>query len=313
MVVALASFLFVGCVPVTPAEGEGEGEGEVAMCPTVSVTSQQAVGTKTYIKGGEQTITITFAVPTEPVAAFIGTGLKAPTEGEVVLYPNADKTVYTGTYVFGASYACGEAYIYVDTCLECDYCKFAYTVDTVGPVSEIEIASVPCAATCNPLGCTLTFKTPKAASTCADVCCGDACSDFASYTIDLFSEDPFDECCDVPCATPTYSCTTGVVCPIDCTLTCITGTTTTTDKDYYMVATLLDNVGNRTRYYATLTLDSACGLTVVEFVNNVSLGGVLTCTDFSKGGVTQADKIIFSLEETKFEKQEDGRIILKKK
>jgi len=28
LVVALVSFLFVGCVPVTPSEGEGEGEGE---------------------------------------------------------------------------------------------------------------------------------------------------------------------------------------------------------------------------------------------------------------------------------------------
>ena len=28
LVVTLAAFLFVGCLPVTPSEGEGEGEGE---------------------------------------------------------------------------------------------------------------------------------------------------------------------------------------------------------------------------------------------------------------------------------------------
>ena len=31
LVAALASFLFVGCMPVTPSEGEGEGEAEI--CP----------------------------------------------------------------------------------------------------------------------------------------------------------------------------------------------------------------------------------------------------------------------------------------
>ena len=72
LVVALASFLFVGCLPTTPAEGEGEGEGEVGICPTVSVTSQVAVGGKNYIKGGTQTITVTFAVPTEPVSVYVG-------------------------------------------------------------------------------------------------------------------------------------------------------------------------------------------------------------------------------------------------
>ncbi|RLC35779.1 MAG: hypothetical protein DRH33_08110 [Candidatus Nealsonbacteria bacterium] len=304
LVVALASFLFVGCLPTTPAEGEGEGEGEgeVGICPTVAVTSQVAVGGKNYIKAGSQTITVTFAVPTEPVSVYVGSGLKTlPSTGaeEVVMY-TTDKLVYTGTFSFGTDETgevldnpCGEAYIYVSTCETCDYCKFPYTVDAVGPKSEIVIASVACADVCDPDGkCTLTFKTPKAASTCADVCCGDVCSGFASYNIDLYTSDPFDDCCDVPCVTPAYSCTTGTVCPIDCTLTCITGTKTATDKVYYMVASLLDAVGNRTRYYAKLTLDSACGLTVEEFSENVSIGGVPTCTDFETDGIVQEDKTI---------------------
>jgi hypothetical protein len=96
---------------------------------------------------------------------------------------------------------------------------------------------------------------------------------------------PFDECCDVPCVTPAYSCPGGVACPIDCTLTCITGTKTDTDKVYYVAATLLDNVTNKTRYYATLTLDSACGLTVQEFTANVQDG---LCSDYTvKNGAPQ--------------------------
>jgi len=113
LVIVLASYLLAGCLPVTPAEGEGEGEGEVEICPTLEVTSQLAVGGKTYIKGGEQTITVTFVVPTEPVSVYVGGSLKVPVpvlnnnpEGvpdnavEVVMYPDAEKKVYTGTFNF---------------------------------------------------------------------------------------------------------------------------------------------------------------------------------------------------------------------
>jgi hypothetical protein len=48
-----------------------------------------------------------------------------------------------------------------------------------------------------------------------------------------------------------------------------------------MVATLLDKVGNKTRYYATLTLDSGCGLIVQEYTQNTGL-----CSDFT---VTHGD------------------------
>ena len=144
LVVTLASFLFVGCLPTTPpAEGEGEGEGEAEICPTVAVTSQVAVGGKTYIKGGSQTITVTFAVPTEPVSVFVGAGLRAVVY-EVVMYANEDNTVYTGDFTFGTVYECGEAYIYVETCETCDYCKYPYTVDSLPPFATVEICIDEC-------------------------------------------------------------------------------------------------------------------------------------------------------------------------
>ena len=277
LVVALASFLFVGCIPVTPSEGEGEGEVEVGICPTVAVTSQVLVGSKNYIKGGSQTITVTFAVPTEPVSVYIGSAIKGvPAVGdmEVVMYANAAKTVYTGTFIFGASALdCAEAYIYVETCDACAYCKYPYTVDKTGPASQIKISKAACVCE----GCTIEFDSTADTTVCTtDVCCGDYCSGFGSYAIDLYTAKPFNTCCDVPCATPAYSCPGGVACPIDCTLSCITGTTTTTPKVYYAVATLLDKVGNRTRYYATLTLDSGCGLTVQEYTQNTGL-----CSDYT--------------------------------
>jgi predicted small secreted protein len=275
MVVALAAFLLVGCIPSTPAEGEGEGEGVVEICPTVAVTSQVAVGGKNYIKAGSQTITVTFAVPTEPVSVYVGDLLKAAplATSEVVMYANAAKTVYTGTVLFAGS--CDEAYIYVETCDACAYCKYPYTVDNTGPASEIKISKSACVCA----GCTIEFDSTAASTTCAVTtpCCGDACSGFASYAIDLYASKPFDTCCAVPCVTPAYSCPGGVACPVDCTLTCITGGATS-DKVYYAVVTLLDKVGNKNRYYATLTLDSACGLTVQEYTANVQSG---LCSDYT--------------------------------
>ena len=299
LVVALVSFLFVGCLPVTPSEGEGEGEGEAEICPTVAVTSQVAVGAKTYIKAGKQTITVTFEVPTEPVSVFAGGSIKGNPEGipdnavEVIMYPDAEKIVYTGTFNFLGSGrqkvsennfiynpSCSEDYIYVLTCETCAPCKYPYIVDSVGPDSEIVISTKDCVCE----GCDLIFKTSTQSEVCGVTpdCCGDDCSGFASYTIDLYTSDPFDACCDVPCVTPVYSCPIGTACPVDCTLSCITEGTTTTKK-YYVVVTLLDIVENKTRYYATVELDSACGITVTEYYENVKPAGSDTyeCTDWT--------------------------------
>ena len=282
LVVALASFLLVGCLPgTTPDDDEDEDDGVVVdeICPTVAVTSQVAVGGKTYIKAGSQTITVTFAVPTEPVSVYVGKELKdnpvgVPSEAtEVVMYPNADKTIYTGKTTFVGD--CDVDYIYVLTCDTCAPCKYPYTVDGVGPASEVKINSV--ASAC-PGTCTITFDSTAASTEC-DVttpCCDDYCTEVASYAIDLYTSAPFDECCDVPCITPAYSCPGGVACPIDCDLAGVVTTLTDTDKVYYAVVSLLDSVGNRTRYYATLTLDSACGLTVQEYTQNTGL-----CSDYT--------------------------------
>jgi hypothetical protein len=251
LVVTLASFLFVGCLTVPDGtEGEGEGEGEVGICPTVAISSQVAVGGKNYIKGGKQTITITFAVPTEPVSAWVGHGLR-DTGGdmEIVLYPNADHTVYTGDAVFGEDHDdCGEAYIYVETCDICEYCKYPYTVDTVAPLARVEI----CIDDCDCEGCELSFTSTKTTDVCdPDVLdCGDDCSGFASWSIDIYDADPFDECCLVPCETPIAS--DSGVCPIDFTTACLGAPT---EEILWVVVTLVDNVGNETKMEAMIGFD----------------------------------------------------------
>jgi len=243
LVVTLASFLFVGCIPVTPSEGEGEGEGEgeAEICPTLAVTSQVAVGGKNYIKGGEQTITVTFAVPTEPISVWVGGNLRND-DSEVVMYANATKTVYTGTFIFGTRYDCGEAYIYVETCDICADCKYPYTVDSVGPYASVEV----CVDACDCAGCEISIYSTTSSVDCADdtVNCGDDCSGFASWAIDIYDADPFDECCEVPCEVPIAS--DSGVCPIDFTTACLTSSA----NPIWIVVTLVDNVGNQTRMLA---------------------------------------------------------------
>ena len=269
LIVALASYLFVGCMPVTPGEGEGEGEGEVEICPTVSVTSQAAVGGKTYIKGGSQTITVTFAVPTAPVSVYVGPSIKAlpvgvPENAAEVVMHTTDNKVYTGTYTFTGD--CDEDYIYVLTCDTCSPCKYPYTVDTDKPfIGEIEICVDAC--TCD--GCSLTFTSEKRAD-CDDcdpkVYCGDCCSGFASWAVDIYAKFPFDECCDTPCIEPIDSGTGE--CQVDFTTICLEKSSATAEtRTIYALVTLLDNVGNKTKMLTSVTFnpDTCSTISLVEY------------------------------------------------
>ena len=297
LVVTLASFLFVGCLPTTPAEGEGEGEGEPGICPTVSVTSQVQIEGKTYIKGGKQTITVTFAVPTEPVSVYVGSGLKlVPTlPGEEVVMYTTDKKVYTGTYTFGATYECGEAYIYVETCETCAYCKYPYIVDSVPPTDLIDVTSKGC--TCS--GCYLVFKTNTTTDPCLATtsCCNDACSGLASWSINIYDANPFDTCCDLQCATPVDTCS-GAACPVDCTLTkCLT-----VDKQYYAIFALADNVGNEQKYYAKVMVTSqglagkACTVEVIPQTTMIVISSTVECPAWTDTATADSIGVCYSVD-----------------
>jgi len=276
MVVALAAFLLVGCIPgiTPPPDGEEPPPGE-EICPTVSVTSQASVGGKTYIKGGKQTITVTFAVPTEPVSVYVGNDLRANPVGvpdsaaEVIMYANADKTVYTGEFKFaqvwwGGYYpddglitwqqSCGEDYIYVVTCDTCAPCKYPYTVDTGKPfIGPVEI----CVEDCTCAGCSITF-TGKKTFDCDDcdpkVYCGDCCSGFASWAVQIYNKSPFDECCDTPCIEPIDSGTG--TCQVDFTTKCLEESSAGSEtRMVYALVTAFDNVGNKIKWLTTVTVN----------------------------------------------------------
>lgn len=253
-IIVLASFLMgAGCFtepePVDPDKPD-------VICPVVEVSSEVEIGGKNYIKGGKQEITVTFAVPTELVSVYVGDDLKTfifPLPGwEVVMYANADKTVYTGDFVFGKETDdCAEAYIYVETCETCDYCKYPYTVDTVGPYANIEITEVTgiCPGESYIKFDSTWTEDNGGCPPYAGDCCDDDCSGLASWTIGIYDMSPEDTNFDC-CAKLLYS-GGGTACPILWTTDCIKEWG---DKVFYAIIKLEDVVGNTKKGVANLIM-----------------------------------------------------------
>ena len=252
LVVTLASFLFVGCLPTTPAEGEGEGEGEGECEITVEIEGAVVVDGKTYVSGGNHTITVTFCAPVVGgVGAWISwcTGDYRNGGGDdVVLFPNADRTVWTGSGSFGGCGGCCASYVEVwsGECIDEVCIWFPVIVDSCYPFAEVKITVDDCLCA----GCEITFETITNTAECLpdEVCCDDLCSGLASWSIVLYDGYPFDECCDPSvCEEPIGSCS-GTECPISCVTECLTAGT------YYVVGTMVDAVGNEGVGYARIVI-----------------------------------------------------------
>ena len=261
LIVALASFLFVGCLPVTPAEGEGEGEGEGEVGVTVEIEGAVVIDGKTYVSGGNHTITVTFPAPVVGgVGAWISwcTGDYRQPMGDVVLFPNADRTVWTGSGYFGTGTGCCASYVEVwsGECEDEVCIWFPVIVDPCYPFAEIGITAEACECE----GCEISFESIAESFDCEadEECCGDECSGLASWSVVLYDGDPFDECCDPSvCEEPIGSCS-GTACPIECTTECLP------EGTYYAVVTLVDAVGLEKTYYAEIILGDDCDIDITE-------------------------------------------------
>jgi len=250
LVVALAAFLFVGCLPVTPSEGEGEGEGEGECEVTVEIDGAVVVDGKTYVSGGSHDITVTFCTPVAGVTFAWITECSGDyrDDTDVILFPNADKTVWTGSGYFEGDGGCCASYVEVSAG-ECgpEACIwFPVIVDSCYPYAEIEIGVEDCECE----GCEITFETIVDEFLCDadEECCGDECSGLASWSVVLYDEYPFDECCDPSiCEEPIGSCS-GTECPFECVTECLSAGT------YYAVGTMIDAVGNEIVGYARIVI-----------------------------------------------------------
>ena len=270
LIVALASYLFVGCIPVTPTEGEGEVEGEVEGV-TVAIADSAKVGDYTYVSAGPHDITVTFPAP---VAGLVSASI-SPCSGDytkafiadgtsVVLFPDATRKIWTGSGTFTASASgCCASYVEVNSgeCSDVVCIAFPVIVDGGRPYALIEVD----VANCECDGCAINFSSTSTDPDCAEseLCCGDDCSGLASWAINLYNGYPFDVCCDPTVCEEPIASGSGV-CPIDFTTVCLTAGT------YYAVVNLVDNVGLEQNYYAKIVVSggtantSDCSIVVTE-------------------------------------------------
>ena len=286
LVVALASFLFVGCIPSVPAEGEGEGEAEV--CPAITITGQYAGTDKTYVKGGGTVeVVITYTVPTEGVSIYL---VSTDPNSPVLLpyYVSADGLIYTASADLSAvPYDCEIIMIEVVDCYgECT-CVESFTVDIEDPYAKMMLTVPECY--CG--DCQITIASDYTITgECADTlgCCGDDCSGLATWSIKVYDVDPYDKCCLTDCEEPIATCGTAA-CPIDCVTDCIEG-----DDGYlipyYIVMSMLDNVGNENKYWVKLDFDSGCTVKNFEWWDTPNKApapgtGTPVCIDWSKDGM----------------------------
>lgn len=312
LIVALAAFVFTGCTPPTPSEGEGEGEGEIEGV-VVEIDGAVEIGGRTYVSKGSHDITVTFPAPVANANVFIsecsGNYAKATIPyydyygSPVVLWPNEDKTVWTGKGSFECK-PCGkestECETFYDCCAsyvsvvagECegDVCiSMPVIVDCDLPYACIEVSIDECPCE----GCEVAFESTKTSPVCAadKECCNDKCSGLASWAIAIYNRDPFDKCCETPCWEPIWTAS-GTECPIKATTDCLEPMFDKDDevKPYYVIVTLADMVGNEVRYYATLELDyddEKCTLVVTQYCANLSQAGEegCKCTDWDEAKI----------------------------
>jgi hypothetical protein len=114
---------------------------------------------KTYVSADAHDITVTFPTPVEgSVTAVVGycsgnyskdmvDDLMAMLGINVVLFPNADKTVWTGSADFEeGDYDCCASYVMINSgACEDEYCiKFPVIIDNDNPYALIEVSADDC-------------------------------------------------------------------------------------------------------------------------------------------------------------------------
>jgi len=262
LVVALASFLLVGCNPAVPDDGDDGDDGVVpGICPTITIAGSYTDPVKgwTYVKGDDDLeVVVTFAQPTEGASIYMAGGIFSIMGVEELadkagmfdlLLPSvvsADGKTYTAKIPESwlEEYDDCEAFtILVEGCDVC-VCSQSFVVDWDPPYVEVEI----CVDGCTCAGCTLSFTSTIGTDCDETANCGDDCSGVASWTIAIYDEYPFEDCCDIPCVEPMddYS---GTACPVSWTTECIEFDDLEWE-DVFVLVTLVDNVGNDVKYGA---------------------------------------------------------------
>jgi uncharacterized repeat protein (TIGR02543 family) len=268
LIATLALLVLTACDGLVPSEGEGETEGEGEFTSegiTVAIEGAVDVDGKTYLSRGEHAITVTFHAPVAGVvqgtitycSGYYGKGPE-PTGTDIVFFPNPDRTVWTGSGAFQDSQSlCCASYVQI-TSGECsdEVCiRKPVIVDSEAPYANLEV----CLNDCTCAGCTLSFDSISSSAPCSEDTsdCGDSCSGLANWAIALYTDYPYDQCCETPCAEPVATCS-GTDCPIECTTDCLT------EGTYYAIVTLSDQVDNEVRFGSQIDWEpEACDTLIV--------------------------------------------------
>ena len=272
LVVALSSFLFVGCLPgTTPSEGEGEGEGEVEAAITFDPEYTNASGVTFIPCEG----TVTVVTPAVAVDYVVYVAVKVWNESteldeyycKEALTPNADRTVWTlEDYTPGS---CSEPPKDVDYCEP--ICVVALvkhpccpgeevalkivSVDCTAPTLDLSVKFTDCADICIPddpcveefEGVSMEWSSRTTGPCDTEDCCNDTCSGVNGWSL-VIDPDP----CEGPCDT-----VTGVGCPVEGVLGCECLPYADTGEDcYYVDFYMDDNVGNAVESTWKICLDT---------------------------------------------------------
>jgi hypothetical protein len=226
---------------------------------------------KVFVKGGDQEITVTFPAAVDNPVVKVGTV-------EVPVF-TVDNKVFKGTGKFVGDNAVLIAVSGV--CEELCAAK-SVVVDSSKPYAELKAKVAEC--DCED-GYALTITSDWEAETECETfpgCCGDAGSGLASWNIKIYHDYPWDACCEPdPCVVPNVE-KDGTICPITITKECIDEVFVPDvsgsgghwedffDSNYWVIATLTDNVGNVMNYYGEVVNvsnpDGALGGELVSFV-----------------------------------------------
>ena len=218
--------------------------GEITI--TVAGEYFEAATGKTYVKGGGREITVTFPAAVDNPVVKVGTV-------EVPVF-TVDNKVFKGTGAFVGP--CDAVLITVSGVCE-DICAAkSVVVDSGNPYAKLKAKVIEC--DCEEGYKLKVYSDWLEETDCEDLtgCCGDDCSLLASWNIKIYDENPWaEECCvPDPCIDP-FAEADGTECPVTITTECIDEVYTEDgwidyfDGDYWVIATLTDNVGNEIKYY----------------------------------------------------------------
>jgi len=273
----LAIFVFAGCDSVIPSEGEGEGEGEPEGV-TVEIANSVPIKGIDYVKGGANTITVTFPAPVEGIVQADISDCTSTIAATKFLFPTDESnTVFAGTIDFAClsdtTNPCGDD----NPCGEDPCCEAVITIIS-GACEVDECIVLPVIVDCAPPAI------PVFAFNCLDCNpCPDQCepSDGAYFTFTSMGGDvcnPADACSDDCSGVGDWSFTVGDICdtcvliegtgcPIEGTADCGClpwATETEVTKTYTVTFKISDKVGNTATQDYTVVVDTDSVVTCME-------------------------------------------------